>query len=159
MSERDLDLLGLHGQRQAALGADLQAKPDGLADVFEGGGLGRALADAAGDRRAFGDPGAGLVAVNGHGKFHGHKLSRGLPVCKLGLILGQLGEQLRVGLQHGWVRGVDLLEHPDRDLGVNLGRLQTLASLSVFVPARKTSINNVRLPWTLLQFATIDALI
>ena len=88
MSERDLDLLGLHGQRQAAFGADLQAKPDGFADVLEGGGLGRALADATGDRRAFGDPGAGLVAVDGHGKFHAGKLGGGGIDRKPGVIAG-----------------------------------------------------------------------
>jgi hypothetical protein len=44
-----------------------------------------------------------------------------------GQLVGEFGHELGVGLEPGRVGpGVDFLEHPDRDLGVNLGRLQLL---------------------------------
>ena len=45
-----------NGQRHAALGANFQAGVDGVPDVRHGFVFGRALADAAGDGRAHGDP-------------------------------------------------------------------------------------------------------
>mgnify|MGYP001554293616 CR=1 FL=1 len=62
------------GDREAAFGADFEAKFDGLADILERGGFGGALAHATGNGRALGNPRAGFIAVNGHGKLHGDKL-------------------------------------------------------------------------------------
>ena len=82
------------GQRKAAFGPDFEAKFNGFADILERLRLGHALAHTTGDRRAFGDPRAGFVSVDGHGEFHGPKLPSHLFVGKLGFFPRQLGRAL-----------------------------------------------------------------
>ena len=55
---------------KAAFHAHFETKRDGFLDVFQRLGLGLALADATGNRRALGHPDSILVAVNRNGKFH-----------------------------------------------------------------------------------------
>ena len=62
-SDGDLNLLGLHGQRQASFGPDFQAGCDGFANIREGLFAGGPLTHAAGDGGALGDPNAILVAL------------------------------------------------------------------------------------------------
>jgi len=60
---RNLDLLRLNGQRHPTFRPHFQASGDGFADVGKGFIVGVALADTAGDGRAFGDPNAVLIPV------------------------------------------------------------------------------------------------
>ena len=66
----DFDQAGFDGQGHALLGPDFEAAENGFADVFNGFVLGRSLADAAGDGRAFGNPDAVFVAFEGDDEFH-----------------------------------------------------------------------------------------
>ena len=70
LGSRDFDETGFDCQGHAVFGPDFEATENGFADVFNGFVLGRSLADAAGDGRAFGDPDAVFVAVEGNHEFH-----------------------------------------------------------------------------------------
>src|SRR5215470_7107702 len=67
----DLDLLRLDREGHPALGADIQAKFDGVSDVLGRFLFGLALTHAARDRGALDDPCAVFVAIEGNSEFHG----------------------------------------------------------------------------------------
>ena len=63
--------MGLHRQREALLGTDVQARSDRVLDILQRLVSGLPLTDAAWNSWAFRDPDAILVTVDGDSEFHG----------------------------------------------------------------------------------------
>jgi hypothetical protein len=74
--DRHLDLSGFDRQGQPLSGANFEAQFDRVLDVCHRLVLRLSLADAARNRRTFGDPDTVLISIERYGEFHTSHLSR-----------------------------------------------------------------------------------